>query len=554
MSLFAACVFNQLLKYANDEGKIQYPGGDFVRFLGCTYGATAGDRRMLPGHLAELEQAGAIVLGPEVVTIPQYRGHRPPRKRFVADGTDLSHETFRLLYCVEQGSYATLSFYARGLLGELLRLVEDDGRLTYQGELGRYVANRLGEAGPRRRLVRKLVAELEDDGIFVREGEGRIFVRNFHKAHPAAARELEEAGGGRVVLLRPLPPPPDQPEPDGPAPVHEPNTNGARAGTENAGKPAELFSGDVAPSGPPPPLPGRSGDLFPVGADPYPAWFERMWGPWPKTNGTKPKKRMALRRARTACRQHHLRGEQLAELVLAALEWQRLTTQFQIGMVPHLANYLRDEGWLEERPTDPVAYLPPGTPSWDRQRVAQQQRIKRRQEREVEKAAAEPQEDPAQAEARRMRGLEENADRYTDWHDGTTWRKPYMDKLEPDAQAVMDRTIVRRVHEMVKAGWTPEEVMAKIRWARQYVEAHPEKRRRPAAPAVPDTQRGVKTAGADGSGPEVMVPSVFGDALVMVDDAVYAEGMPARIFVDRGPRKLAHSRPPLHAQGKAASS
>jgi hypothetical protein len=534
LDVLAACLYNELLKFADDLGRVFYRG-ELAADIACTYGATVGDRRLLPGLLEELHAARALLPGDGFVQIANYHAHKPRKKRLSVDGTDLTHESFRKLYCVEQGSFATLSLLARGMLGELLRLCEDDGRMAYAGHLGSFVATRLKcQDRNDRRTVIKLVEELERDGSFLRQGDGKwqwIWFRNFAKANPQGQAFDEE--DEKVVYL---PRRTDLPVASAAgADDHESATSEPPVDHEKPRKYAELHGvADGETSGSRPAMAGQP-VLFPdLGEDEQednPGWFARMWTPWPATNGRKPKRKDALKKARQKCREKRWTGDQLADRVLAALDWLKNTTDYKQGKAPYLSTFLHQEMWTEEKPTDPLAFADPDVPPWERRKVAKATVTRRRadesSQRDLEASRRKAPEVP------REQQIEQTALEATDWRKQESWKRRYLSNLDPVAQKIWDGVIRQRLREMHAGGYTTVDKLPL--WAQQFVEKHP---RKPRLPAPPSPAEAPPPGGLDPTRPPEpgALLAALGARMAMPDGAAPPRQAPRLRIVETQPK------------------
>jgi hypothetical protein len=180
------------------------------------------------------------------------------------------HETWRKLYVREEGSFASLSWTARALGGNLLKYCDRQGRIfPAAGEdIRDSICFRIGANRGERRLVRPAIDELLKDGYLVAGERGSVRIRNFARGQglgepstneppidhePATNRERTDneaatnrtrtCNEGRVNSARSLRSPsvvPSVPFRSVPA-VPSEETNPPR-GTEGAGALLQLFS------------------------------------------------------------------------------------------------------------------------------------------------------------------------------------------------------------------------------------------------------------------------------------------------------------------------
>jgi hypothetical protein len=112
-------------------------------------------------------------------------------------------ESWVKLYRREQGSFALLSLYARSLAAELLKFVDDDGRLFVgKREPWEAIAKVAGATAGDRRMLRKNVADLLEDGYLALDGD-HLVIRNMAKAQgrgreSSAKRNEPSANGARA--------------------------------------------------------------------------------------------------------------------------------------------------------------------------------------------------------------------------------------------------------------------------------------------------------------------------------------------------------------------
>lgn len=92
------------------------------------------------------------------------------------------HETWRKLYCREEGTFAQLPLLARAIAGELLKLAGENGVITLGDKsLEEVVSFRLGATRSDRRILRSMLPLLFADGYLI-PGEGGVLIRNFEHA------------------------------------------------------------------------------------------------------------------------------------------------------------------------------------------------------------------------------------------------------------------------------------------------------------------------------------------------------------------------------------
>ena len=122
---------------------------------------------------------------------------------------------WRRLYTREEGSFALLPLYVRALAAELLKFVDDEGRLFVgDREPWEVIARLAGAEAGERRMLRQHLPVLLADGFLVRDG-AYIVIRNFG----AAQGGPKPAGRARAE---------HDPSANGARPVHDPCTTDAR--------------------------------------------------------------------------------------------------------------------------------------------------------------------------------------------------------------------------------------------------------------------------------------------------------------------------------------
>lgn len=92
------------------------------------------------------------------------------------------YEKYRKLYVREEGDFAQLPLMARAIGAYLLKSCDDEGRIPTAGRSpADAIAWRCGADRSDRRLLRKLVPQLLEEGYLVDEGS-RLWIRNFEPA------------------------------------------------------------------------------------------------------------------------------------------------------------------------------------------------------------------------------------------------------------------------------------------------------------------------------------------------------------------------------------
>lgn len=143
------------------------------------------------------------------------------------------------LYRREEGTFAQLPLYVRALAGEILKLTDDDGVIR----IGRKapweaIAFALGATTGERRMLRRDVAILLEDGFLVHEGE-TLRAPNFPRFQrdDASAKPERDERESTTNESRPV----HEPSTSGARTEDEPCTSDARAVHGNAGNAAESF-------------------------------------------------------------------------------------------------------------------------------------------------------------------------------------------------------------------------------------------------------------------------------------------------------------------------
>ena len=122
---------------------------------------------------------------------------------------------WRRLYVREEGPFALLPLYVRALAAELLKFVDDEGRLFVgDREPWEVIARLAGAEAGERRMLRQHLPILLADGFLVRDG-AYLVIRNFAVAQGASK------GVGRARVEH-------DPSASGARPVHDPCTTDAR--------------------------------------------------------------------------------------------------------------------------------------------------------------------------------------------------------------------------------------------------------------------------------------------------------------------------------------
>jgi hypothetical protein len=117
------------------------------------------------------------------------------------------HETWRKLYVREEGTFAQLPLFTRGLAAELLKICDDSGVIALGGKpLVNVIAFRLGATTGDRRLLPSAVAALFQDGYLI-PGPDCVRMKNFVPAQGKKPIAFEEVGatsvGGELALNSP---------------------------------------------------------------------------------------------------------------------------------------------------------------------------------------------------------------------------------------------------------------------------------------------------------------------------------------------------------------
>lgn len=104
---------------------------------------------------------------------------------------------WRKLFVREEGSFAQLPLYTRAFAAELLKIVDDRGRIDCLGkDPVAAIAWRLGATRGDRRLIKRDVGLLLKDGYLTRDKDtGDLVIRNFVKAHPHLEQEAAATPG-----------------------------------------------------------------------------------------------------------------------------------------------------------------------------------------------------------------------------------------------------------------------------------------------------------------------------------------------------------------------
>jgi hypothetical protein len=214
------------------------------------------------------------------------------------------NETWRKLYIREEGSFASLSYSARALAGQLLKHCDGTGRLyARRGEdIKDAICFRVGANRGERRFVRPAVDELLADGYLVAQ-DGYVRIRNFTRVH-GGGLEGEEVLSGPAPMdaheaAANLQRTSDEPVTNEQRTSDEPVTNGPRPCNEESGKRLEsraigadvpsvpflpsVPSEEEEESAPPPPAPTPA--PAPVPAPRPPGWKAPPVNPGPLRPG-----------------------------------------------------------------------------------------------------------------------------------------------------------------------------------------------------------------------------------------------------------------------------
>lgn len=147
-------------------------------------------------------------------------------------------EPWRKLYIREEGSFAGLPLLVRALAGELIKFGDDNGRIPLGGQDPASVICRRGGAEMgERRMVRRYVQVLLDDGYLVVEGDA-LRIRNFKPAQTRFDRVrgehdlVEERGHGSAEAASVV----HDSSVSGAPPVHDSSVNGAPVEREPGSK------------------------------------------------------------------------------------------------------------------------------------------------------------------------------------------------------------------------------------------------------------------------------------------------------------------------------
>jgi hypothetical protein len=192
LQLLGRCLLNELVKYADEGGRIWFRGDDPIAGIGSIMGVSRGDRRLMAACLEEMcGPIGIASVESRCVAVNDFSLYLPRRP-----GEPRSmYEAFLWLYCEESGSFARLSVFARGLAGELLRLCNDVGEIENCRDLAALVRASVGGAAGLSRhhwpYVQRWIAELQADGYVVATENG-YRIPNFEKAQPTSREMLAE--------------------------------------------------------------------------------------------------------------------------------------------------------------------------------------------------------------------------------------------------------------------------------------------------------------------------------------------------------------------------
>jgi hypothetical protein len=493
-SRLAACLYHQLVKWADAAGWIEMPPGctDPAVGLKRRFGASRSDRQRLPLLLQRLAKANLIEIAVGGrIRVVQIEAHLPRQSR----KGPYAHESWRRFYCEERGSYSKLSILARGLVGEILRRCDDEGRAYYDEKPVEMTAF-WDEDRSERETLRDLFEELAGDGTIehcedvLPTGQTRRYLRlkNF-----VAAQHLEEttaiSGQASDTYLPPtgdlpagyLPPTGDLddtyrgPSSDPSVTLPVPSNTQVPRIVQNSPLRSDLIRSDPNISGelklslvgsekpdpthaiPVPQLtsepdrrqaPRRSGD--------YPPWFEAIWDVYPGRHGNKGGKKAAFDAAQKQAGKTKGGAKALSELVLKALSWQSLLFEWTKvdPNTPDLERYLRKQRYLDERPQNPEAFRPPSVeavPAWERAKLAASLEARRRaQERERAEEAAVQARPPEPTWAEKVRDYALAA---TDWQNPKLQEEPFTlaDVQNPETREIWIAVLESRLDEMREA-------------------------------------------------------------------------------------------------------
>ncbi len=541
LGVHGALLWPMLLKRAAPKGRVELrPGGPPAeRQLFAQLGGRPGrDDRLIAHGLAELLDNGLVAIDGSDLVIVNWAATQSKKA-----GSRDTWPFFRL-YVRETGPFSRLPYGARGLAANLLRFVDDDGRLERRP--GESWGDRLtataqswvyGEAGTRH-FVRSgmfdgWIADLVGDGYLVEEADGGVVViRNYTRAQVIEDEEeaaAERAGrrsapvreGGLVAVGNPV----DEDPAAAPEVARDGREAGAtlvrpwreagvslvRDGRESRPKSLELFdtempersvskNEEIDPVGTG--VPTGGGSSLPAGGTgagsdrtaaqavvrrgrrsrhPYHQDFERVWHEYPTRDGERGPKLPAHQRFHALARERGLELAAFADLLLADLRRRKAAPRWAAGKPPDMVTYLNQRRFEDPLPETPGAA----------QRARDEAR--RREAEERERRA------PPYAQRVERVALEE-----TDWRGpnaAEVWRRPYDSTLAPEAQLIWDRVIRARLGELAQARYPREQLPL---WAQQFLATHP---RRPRADGA------VRSEGSPSGWPPKSAP---GEAVPMI--------------------------------------
>jgi len=469
------------------------PERQLFQFLG---GRVRSDDRLIAAGLRDLAEAGIVDVTSEAITVRgwQRQQSKKPRERD-------SWPFFRL-YVRESGGFALLSYGARALGAQLLRLAGDDGRCHLgAGPSWGHTLVRVRGWGEEGRWARKSgmidawIRELVEDGYLIEgvdEHGSHVVIRNYLRAQVI---ETEE-GAQRQPARRAQPvdglgvtPPAGQRSGSEAVATRErsgsdPVVTRERSGSEGEAKSLELFTpgmldrsdpsrfdsrdpecGNPGSRGGVDSLSGRGGM---AGAEEraahavvrrvrkpehtYDPEFDRAWFEYPTREGDRGPKKAAERKFLALARQRGQTPAVFADVLVADIRQRKRSVPTWLkGSPPDMLTYL-NQGRFE----DPL----PGDGALARQR-----------ERE-----AKAKREMAEREAREL-SFTERVERValaaTDWRGpdrAACWLRPYDGTLSPESQAIWDRVIRMRLKELAGVKYPREDLPL---WARQFLDAHP---------------------------------------------------------------------------------
>lgn len=246
MSMSASLLYNELIRYAEDDGTLWVGGAapesidQAVAVLGRRMAVSLPDRRLMRAAMVELLKLGAVTttdLGH--LRIEEFAEHVPR-----SDGR-WKKEPWRKMYCEETQSFLRLSVFARGLAADLLRLCDDTGTVFHGGDM---VSHLLGLCGwlatkHHKPQVRRWIDELLADG-YLQPGatDGTHVIKNFEMAQPRAREPSANRPRDGHELDAKVPSTVREPSASVPRTGREPAANLPRGGHEIAPNGAESFT------------------------------------------------------------------------------------------------------------------------------------------------------------------------------------------------------------------------------------------------------------------------------------------------------------------------